>query len=834
MVSATASPTPTIPTAQEQERLASVGLFYNPDPQPALICVECGFALCVFSDRVSRHLSERHGVPKVLRKGLNELVRGLALLEPQALLRMLNNSLPHPKLELHCGFACRHCRLPSSSLKVLDSHIRCDHADQAGVYFQSWGRRDVSRAWIVTLSDGLPKTPSESLFHLMLKSGPIRDFIVALEQGERARIGQGIQQGKSTARNPDHPNVISSWMRRTGWEPTFALARHDVLVALTGLPLQLGPRHWQHQHIQSADGHVKLSIVAADEAKVALIASAVDLLMDRCADTMRHSDGSVRRWLRSTRLNRPHWLPFELVAHATSERRYRSELKRFICLWLRLSLLPHSLLKAVAGRPLYSAQREALNTLWLHPVWNIGQVGTLHESTGTAKRSHTPTLSSKDNPKKNTIMSSRAILGPQEDVEDDVDDDNNNDGDSDYSSESDDSSSSGSTATSVVAGDEDDDCKHVASHQQEHSYTSHVLLRFLTNAVSKDFIDGNPRSTLLYIGVLVGLNYCLCMICLEACLPRFSWICNGIMSFLGELTSLLCFGISLCCAATPLFLFEWTGKTLLSARERCLDLLYDWEPPSLDLKIIVDRLSCSLLGYSFVMNNANGLYDAYIQLLQRASVMDYLDAHDRFLQTLMTLMQVTGGKLARVTELLTLEYSNSASRLRGLGVYRGRLFSLVRHHKARQRTNNEFHVARFYPPAVELLIYYYVVYIRPAVNVLVRECLPSRGSLGYLLFATAFSAGSLSSGSMTRELRRLSSYVPLSPSTTAAIGTQLYRQLVTAITEMHIKPAIELFNRHQDKGVDASLSAVLAWQAGHRPLQQATTYGLNGAFPTTL
>jgi hypothetical protein len=113
----------------------------------------------------------------------------------------------------------------------------------------------------------------------MPTSSPIRDFIAALEQGERGRIGQSIQQGKRTAHNTDHPNLISSGMRRTGWEPTLDMARHDVLVALTGLPLQLGPQHWQHQHIQSADGCVKITLAAADEAKVALIVSAVDILM---------------------------------------------------------------------------------------------------------------------------------------------------------------------------------------------------------------------------------------------------------------------------------------------------------------------------------------------------------------------------------------------------------------------------------------------------------------------------------------------------------------------------------------------------------------------------
>jgi hypothetical protein len=42
------------------------------------------------------------------------------------------------------------------------------------------------------------------------------------------------------------------------------------------------------------------------------------------------------------------------------------------------------------------------------------------------------------------------------------------------------------------------------------------------------------------------------------------------------------------------------------------------------------------------------------------------------------------------------------------------------------------------------------------------------------------------------------------------------------------------FNRYDDKGARADLNVVFAWQSGHRPIQRAATYGLDGAFPTTL
>jgi hypothetical protein len=42
------------------------------------------------------------------------------------------------------------------------------------------------------------------------------------------------------------------------------------------------------------------------------------------------------------------------------------------------------------------------------------------------------------------------------------------------------------------------------------------------------------------------------------------------------------------------------------------------------------------------------------------------------------------------------------------------------------------------------------------------------------------------------------------------------------------------FNRYDDKSPNADVNVAYAWQSGHRPLQRANTYGLDGAFPTHL
>jgi hypothetical protein len=55
------------PTAEELQFLNSFGLVFN-QPEPAITCKQCGFALKADGDRVSRHLGEKHGCSKTIQK----------------------------------------------------------------------------------------------------------------------------------------------------------------------------------------------------------------------------------------------------------------------------------------------------------------------------------------------------------------------------------------------------------------------------------------------------------------------------------------------------------------------------------------------------------------------------------------------------------------------------------------------------------------------------------------------------------------------------------------------------------------------------------------------
>ncbi|KAJ3454045.1 hypothetical protein MRS44_018677 [Fusarium solani] len=114
------------PTWGRDGDLDRLGLYLN-QPEPAILCIQCKFALKADGDRVSRHLGERHGISKLARRGLGPFIRTLRLPDPKTLPVRSDGSSPHPHLRIQQGAACRHCGLRSTSLEVLSRHLKEVH-----------------------------------------------------------------------------------------------------------------------------------------------------------------------------------------------------------------------------------------------------------------------------------------------------------------------------------------------------------------------------------------------------------------------------------------------------------------------------------------------------------------------------------------------------------------------------------------------------------------------------------------------------------------------------------------------------------------------------------
>jgi hypothetical protein len=93
---------------------------------------------------------------------------------------------------------------------------------------------------------------------------------------------------------------------------------------------------------------------AVDEHRIRSIGAGIDALFDRCEDTARHTDHSIRCWLRSNLADRPYKAPFQLTIRLSTRSWYRTLWRRLVYFWFRLYRLQHHLqclrLRAREGR----------------------------------------------------------------------------------------------------------------------------------------------------------------------------------------------------------------------------------------------------------------------------------------------------------------------------------------------------------------------------------------------------------------------------------------------------------------------------------------------------
>ena len=920
-------------------KLARVGLHYHdePDAEACIVCTKCGYAIKADGDRVTRHL-HRHDVPKHDRSGLADFIRSLQLPDPKDLPSRPDGSAPHPYLSLQTVFDCRHCEMRSASIELLARHIRQNHPQQRdiakqdwlrdhiqhNIIVQSWTANDVRNSWIVKPLQGPTVPILQAGFPLDTAGTDARlqahaEQIVSEERHRlRAEHGQSSPCGQdtvSTIRSAASSALMTNWLRRTGWSVLLEGVHKRRALTLCKLP----SRACQPLRIIDSTGIVVYESSTADEQRLIRILLAADWLLDRCYDTVRHTDVAIRRWLRSKFPHQPYKAPFELVSSARSDKLYRSELKQYLCFYLRLSRLPSSTTRAIFGlRTLAETQLESLHALWHDRVWDeLGGVSLEAEYADPAYYYHC----------KADIRQPVEENEYKEDEENEYEEDEDDEEEEEEEEEEEGQEEGGSLYADGVEGgpclstDIPAEDAELGRYRSPRDHAIGILLRHMYFSATEEFIDGTAGSTLLvyftairgisttghqflqpshFTPILARLIYIIRLVCLEAVLPRFAHesigiparprlgqlkrlneirvekLCDGVLSPLGEFLSLLAYGSSLRRAALPSFCFEWSNDSeeiswdgeyclkmsdfrnliygiLEAASQCCQRLMFEWEPECQNMRTLRDRLSDTSVGYSFVSDPANNLREEHLLLIERAclspvdrlltvdrgtassswdirSVRAYLSRHDDFLRVLMILLHLTGGKGGRISELLSLEIHNTTFQPRGLSLYRGGIMSITRHHKARVWTNNEFQVARFYPQAVSMLIYRYFVYIRPMTNMLLRKCL-HRPPLGSLLFDPATSSTAWTTAVFTRELRRLASMTPGIP---PGLGAQLYRQLCTAIATRHVRAVVDHFNQHDDVTARAQDDVVMAWQSGHRPLQQATTYGLDGAYPAHL
>lgn len=81
----------------------------------------------------------------------------------------------------------------------------------------------------------------------------------------------------------------TNWMRRTSWAETFAGADRKLLVQLAQIP-----RDEERNLALGVYDGIAMYSSSKDECQLSYLVTALDQVFDRCEDTVRHTDFSLR------------------------------------------------------------------------------------------------------------------------------------------------------------------------------------------------------------------------------------------------------------------------------------------------------------------------------------------------------------------------------------------------------------------------------------------------------------------------------------------------------------------------------------------------------------
>jgi hypothetical protein len=151
----------------------------------------------------------------------------------------------------------------------------------------------------------------------------------------------------------------TNWMRRTGWAETFAGADRKLLVQLAQIPRNI-------ERDLALDVYDGIAIYSSrkDECRLSYLVTALDHVFDRCEDTVRHTDVSIRCLLRSSYPDRTYKAPFELVGRKATTEGYRRLFKKAVCFCERFWRLDSAARQKLLNRSLTDAQDQSLRKLW--------------------------------------------------------------------------------------------------------------------------------------------------------------------------------------------------------------------------------------------------------------------------------------------------------------------------------------------------------------------------------------------------------------------------------------------------------------------------------------
>ena len=331
-------------------------------------------------------------------------------------------------------------------------------------------------------------------------------------------------------------------------------------------------------------------------------------------------------------------------------------------------------------------------------------------------------------------------------------------------------------------------------------------------------------------------------------------------------------------------------------------LFFEMNLPTIDLRKIKDEYGKIDPGYSFLKGSADILPDGcqfMFNLMKSADpskhlidaqgrwdtakVMEYLKSNKKVLRRLMkgiyrskllSLLRsdvfFTEGRSSRGFELGSAKYKNTRSCSRNLAILNGEAFVASEYNKSRASTNYSFHVARFLPEPVAILMILYLTYVRPFVKMLFnntqspqprqqekkakkvgRSVQKQAGQRRKVRKRYVRAAGEKDDETLDRGYIFCSDERPNQCWTGVQLSEILqeeslkrlrvkinlwaWRHIIIGITKAHLEEIAPFFSRDEkvckerlDKNIYYS---IFPWQAGYQPRINLSVYGLDAAFP---
>jgi hypothetical protein len=263
-----------------------------------ILCMICKYAL--HPDSVTRHVA-KHKVPLRERAALTSVVQSLHLPNPKSFSVRSDYSPAHPQLTVRHGYSCTLCSHRTTSSELFGRHMRRQHggchatdalAKLEVPSLRSWSKNMASGFWIIRSPDGKSKPGATSVSR--------RQRLGQLHNLEHRALG--VQQANTASDlGGSDMTLINNRTHRTGWNELFAGSDRAILIKLSRTP----SRTINGDLLVGKHEGRELRSPAADEMKLRRIPVGLDIALGRCKDTVRHTDISVRCWLRGQTPNRP-------------------------------------------------------------------------------------------------------------------------------------------------------------------------------------------------------------------------------------------------------------------------------------------------------------------------------------------------------------------------------------------------------------------------------------------------------------------------------------------------------------------------------------------------